>query len=76
MRAGGSTSIDVTRKNIDKAYGIYKIQEYLNVPIENMVFLGDSLFPGGNDFPVKRTGISTLETSGPEETKILLRGLL
>lgn len=76
IRAGGSTSIDVTRKNIDKAYGIYKIQEYLNVPIENMVFLGDSLFPGGNDFPVKRTGISTLETSGPEETKILLRGLL
>lgn len=76
IRTGGSTSIDITRKNIDKAYGIYKIQEHLTIPVENMIFIGDALFPGGNDFPVKSTGIKTLETSGPEETKIILKGLL
>ncbi len=59
VRSGGSTSIDVTRKGIDKAYGIRKLADLTGIPIARMVFVGDRLDPGGNDYPVKSTGIRT-----------------
>ena len=73
IKIPGTTSIDVTMKGIDKGYGVLQMSERLGVPIEAMVFTGDALYPGGNDEPVKRTGIDTVAVSGPEETKALLR---
>lgn len=73
VRIGGSTSVDITRKGINKAYGIRKLEQFLNIPIENMIFVGDALFYGGNDYPVKATGIDCLEVKGPEETITLIK---
>src|SRR5579862_1308505 len=47
VRLGGSTSIDVTKHGIDKAYGIRKLRDVLQIPIDQMVFIGDAVFPGG-----------------------------
>ena len=68
VRSGGSTSIDVTRKGIDKAYGIRKLADLTGIPIARMVFVGDRLDPGGNDYPVKATGIRTHAVTEWEET--------
>ncbi len=68
VRVSGSTTIDVTRKGVDKAYGIRKILEYLKIPVADAVFVGDALFEGGNDAPAKETGIETVPVTGPEET--------
>jgi hypothetical protein len=76
VRTGGSTSIDVTKKGIDKKYGIEQIERQLGIPISEMIFVGDALFPGGNDFPVKATGIATVSVSGPAETLAFIDGLL
>jgi HAD superfamily hydrolase (TIGR01484 family) len=57
VRAGGATSIDVTRKGIDKAYGMRKLMHYLGLSIEDILFVGDRLEEGGNDYPVKEMGI-------------------
>src|SRR3989339_2114798 len=57
IRIPGKSSIDVTMKGIDKGYGVEQMEKYLNVPVEKMVFVGDALYEGGNDEPVKRTGI-------------------
>ncbi|HEV2971561.1 MAG TPA: HAD-IIB family hydrolase, partial [Pirellulales bacterium] len=38
VRLGGSTSIDVTRPGIDKAYGIKKLRDILGIAIEEMIF--------------------------------------
>ncbi len=46
IQLGGSTSIDVTRPGIDKAYGVKKLQETLGIAIEDMIFVGDAVFPG------------------------------
>ncbi len=72
VRIGGTTSIDVTRKGIDKAYGIKKICEHLGYTKEDMIFIGDALFEGGNDYPVKGTGVECIEVSGPQDAKIVL----
>lgn len=73
VSAAGYTSIDVTRKGIDKAYGIKQIKKNLHVTTAQMVFIGDALFPGGNDYAVRRTGVKCIAVSGPKETKQLIR---
>lgn len=73
VKMPGVTSIDVTKKGIDKAYGIKKIEELLDISVDKMIFVGDALYEGGNDYAVKRTGIETVEVANPSETKVLLR---
>lgn len=76
VRAAGYTSIDITRKGIDKEYGIRQIQKHLGVPIEDMLFVGDAFFPGGNDEAVLQTGVLYFEVKGVESTKELIRHLI
>ncbi|MDO8430767.1 MAG: HAD-IIB family hydrolase, partial [Candidatus Taylorbacteria bacterium] len=76
IHIAGTTSIDITKKGLDKAYGIQKMIEYIKVPIEKMVYVGDSLFEGGNDNPVIQTGVKTISVKDPEETKIIIKDLL
>lgn len=76
VHAAGYTSIDVTRKGIDKAYGVRQIEKYLHVPIRKMLFVGDALFPGGNDYAARRTGIQCIAVRGPEDTKKIIKKIL
>jgi hypothetical protein len=68
INIGGGTSIDVTRKGIDKAYGVRKIMEYLGFAQKDLLFVGDALFEGGNDYPARSTGVDCVSVSGPNET--------
>jgi len=74
VRIGGSTSIDITRKGVNKAYGILKLEQYLNLTVNDIVYVGDALFFGGNDYPAKTTGVECIPVKGPEETKKLIEG--
>jgi HAD superfamily hydrolase (TIGR01484 family) len=76
VQLGGATSIDITRPGVDKAYGVQKLRETLGVRIEDMIFIGDALFPGGNDYPVKRTGVVTIQVRDPDETKRVIEAII
>lgn len=76
IRTGGSTSIDVTKKGIDKAYGIYQIEKLLSFKLEEMLFIGDALFEGGNDFPVRKTGVDCVQVANPKETLSMIKTLI
>lgn len=76
VRAAGYTSIDVTRKGIDKAYGLRQIEKHLHIPIKDMLFVGDAIFPGGNDYAVVRAGVDYVKVSGPEEAKRVIKFLI
>src|SRR5690606_31015921 len=76
VRSGGTTSIDVTKLGIDKAYGMQKLMEILGVTKDEILFFGDRLKEGGNDYPVKAMGIDSLEVSNWEHTAIALRAIL
>jgi len=54
---GGATSIDVTKPGIDKAYGIGKLRDILGISLSEMIFIGDALFAGGNDYPAEQAGV-------------------
>jgi len=76
VRLGGTTSVDVTRLGIDKAYGIRKLQDLLGIPIKKMIFVGDALFPGGNDYPAKEAGVVSIQVRDPDETKRVIEAVL
>lgn len=76
VRQGGSTTVDVMRPGVSKAYGMRKLADLLDITTDDMLYIGDALFPGGNDAVVKEAGIPTQETSGPEQTAQIIRSLL
>ena len=75
VRLGGATSIDVTKHGIDKAYGIRKLRDVLKIPIAEMIFVGDAVFPGGNDYPAKEAGALSIEVKDPHETKRVIEAI-
>jgi len=76
VRMGGLTTIDITRKGIDKAYGIRQITKALGISRRDMLFVGDAIYPGGNDYAVVRAGVDYVKVAGPDDTKKVIRFLL
>lgn len=76
VRSGGSTSVDITRSGIDKAYGMRKLEEHTGVPLADMLFVGDRLDPEGNDYPVLAMGVRCQAVDGWEDTAEFLERLL
>jgi len=76
VRAGGSTSIDVTREGIDKAYGMQKLIDAIDISKDDILFFGDRLQEGGNDYPVKAFGIDCLDVDKWEDTVHRLETIL
>ena len=76
VRLGGTTSIDVTKLGIDKAYGIGKLRDILGIATTEMLFMGDALFVGGNDYPAKEAGVTSIQVRDPEETKRVIEALV
>ena len=69
VRMGGATSIDITKPGIDKAYGIRKLRDILGISLKEMIYIGDALFPGGNDYPAEEAGVVSIPIRDPRETK-------
>lgn len=76
VRMGGSTSIDVTKPGIDKAYGIRKLRDRLGISVKDMIFIGDALFVGGNDYPAVEAGVVSIPVRGPSETKLITEAII
>ena len=76
VRMGGSTSIDITKPGIDKAYGIRKLRDLLGISLQEMIFIGDALFPGGNDYPAAEAGVVCIAVRGPSETKPVTQAII
>jgi HAD superfamily hydrolase (TIGR01484 family) len=76
VRIGGSTSIDITKPGIDKAYGIRKLCDLLSVSLGEMIYIGDALYVGGNDYPAKETGVDCIPVKDPNETKRVIQTII
>ena len=72
----GTTSIDVIKKWMDKSYGVNKMIELYGFKKEEILYVWDALFPGGNDYVVVKTWIDTKKVDSPEDTKKIIKELL
>ena len=76
INMGGSTSIDITREGVDKAYGLKKLRDESGIPLDAMMFVGDAIFPGGNDYPAKTLGLDTICVRDPRETLAVIASIV
>jgi phosphomannomutase len=76
VHLGGTTSVDVTKPGIDKGYGIRKLRDTLGISIREMIFIGDALFPGGNDYPAKEAGALSIQVRDTDESKRVIETII
>lgn len=74
INIGGTTSLDVTQKGLDKEWGILEFLRFNGFNREDVLFLGDKLYPGGNDYPAAKV-VDCLAVRNPEDALEKLRGL-
>jgi HAD superfamily hydrolase (TIGR01484 family) len=75
VHLGGATSVDITQRGIDKGYGIKKLHDVLRIEIHDMLFIGDAVFPGGNDYPAEQAGALSIRVRDPHETKRVIEAI-
>ena len=76
INLGGTTSIDVTRAGVDKAYGLKKLRDASGIDLDAMMFIGDAIFPGGNDYPAKELGLDTVRVRDPQDTLSVIAAIV
>lgn len=76
VRSGGSTSVDITERGIDKAYGMRRLAEQTGIALDDMLFVGDRLDPDGNDYPVLAMGVPCHAVEGWADTAHYLEQLI
>ena len=76
VRAGGSTSVDITRVGRDKSFGMGKLLAVTGLSKEDVLFYGDRLDEHGNDYPVKVMGIPCVAVTDWQDTADKLEKLL
>lgn len=76
IRTGGLTSVDITKRGIDKAYGIRKICGRLGIKESDTLYVGDQLQSGGNDEAVYTTEAHTKEVTSIDETARVIEAFL
>lgn len=68
VRSGGSTSVDIYARGIDKAFAVRELAQYLHIPVSTIAFIGDRMDPDGNDYPAALAGTMAIRVRGPEDT--------
>ena len=76
VRSGGSTSVDITERGIDKAFGMTQLAAHTGIPLDDMLFVGDRLDEHGNDYPVLAMGVTCHAVEGWPDTATFLEGLI
>ncbi|KAL2826634.1 HAD-like domain-containing protein [Aspergillus cavernicola] len=76
VNMGGATSVDITKKGVDKAYGLRRLSEHSRIALEEMMFIGDAIFPGGNDYPAFELGLKTVKVKNPDGTLAAIAGIV
>ncbi|GAW25048.1 putative haloacid dehalogenase [Rosellinia necatrix] len=76
INMGSATSIDITQKGVDKGYGLKRLRDASGIPLEQMMFIGDAIFPGGNDYPAKELGLHTVCVKDPNGTLAAISAII
>jgi phosphomannomutase len=76
IAVGGMNTIDIIREGIDKAYAINELSARLQIEKEDIVYLGDAIFPGGNDYAATKAGVETVLVQNPDDTRRKIEDLL
>lgn len=69
----GTSSIDILPKGFNKAVGLMRFLDKIGLSKMDVIFIGDALFPGGNDYSVYEAGFDTIAVKNPGETEAIIK---
>lgn len=72
----GRNTIDLVPRGMNKADNILRLLELNSEPLENTIYIGDELYPDGNDYPILSLDIEVHSVEDPSQTEEILRGYL
>ena len=75
IKFGGTTSIDITKKGLDKEWGIRRFAQHHGFDLNEIIFFGDKIYPGGNDYPASKI-VDCVSVKNPEDCLRKLNQLL
>ncbi len=75
VKIGGTTCLDYIQKGKHKGYNVAAFIKHMGWDKRECVYVGDALFPGGNDETVVGV-INTKPVANPSETLDFIRGIL
>lgn len=76
VNIGGSSTIDVTRKWVDKWFWVSKLQEMYWFLIPDMLFIWDAIYPWWNDYPPYKIWVESIKTESPSMTYDLIQKIM
>lgn len=76
IRAGGYSSVDVSKHGMDKAYAVRSLAAALGIEPGRILFTGDRMGPGGNDYPAVEAGAMGMRVKDPQDALGLMDALL
>lgn len=53
-----------------------RLAEHAGVSFAQILFVGDALYPGGNDYPVRAAGIDTIAVRDVAETRSIVAAVI
>ncbi len=71
-----TTSIDITKKGLDKSYWIKKIIENLKIKKEEILFIWDAIFPWWNDYPITKVWVDFIKVNDTKDTENIIKSLI
>jgi len=57
-------------------FSLEKVWDTLNIEINEMIFIGDAIFPEGNDYPPKEAGVASIMLKNPEGSKRVIEAII
>ena len=69
----GTSSIDILPKDFTKAVGMMRFLNKFGYSKSDVIFVGDAIFPGGNDYSVLEAGFETIAVKNPTETEAIIK---
>ncbi|WP_308748151.1 HAD-IIB family hydrolase [uncultured Bifidobacterium sp.] len=76
VRPGGASSVDISQRGVDKSFAVRELADILGMEVGRIVFIGDRMEPGGNDYPAAMAGTRAVKVTGPADTVRLCDGIV
>lgn len=73
---GGTTTVEILTKGWSKAVGLTYYTKQYRYNNENILFIGDAIFPGGNDYSVAQLNINNIKVNNPNDTEEIIEKIL
>lgn len=76
IRVGGLTSVDVNLSHVNKGKAVQSFAQVIGIQSNQVMFIGDQLKHGGNDYPVLATGACCIPVQSVEDTVRVIDSIL